>query len=101
MVVRLAQSEWLRFIQSLPGNSYILGPTSDLDRFLFGSERMALTRMAIPLAERSNTVCVFTANVEYPRARSITSYPGLVIRAIWRTTWFWRTGRAIKKRAIC
>lgn len=50
MIIQLAQSEWLRFIQRLPGNAPLLGATSDLGQFLFGAERSALIRMAEPLA---------------------------------------------------
>jgi HNH endonuclease len=59
MIVRLAQSEWLRFIQSLPDNEHILGPTADLDGFLFGSERGALTRMVEPLLEIQHGQCLY------------------------------------------
>lgn len=59
MIIRLAQSEWLRFIQALPGNTDTLGATSDLGEFLFGAERGALTRMALPLAEIQHGLCLY------------------------------------------
>jgi hypothetical protein len=59
LVVRLAQSEWLRFIQSLPANASILGPTSDLEGFLFGSERTSLLKMVDPLLEVQHGHCFY------------------------------------------
>jgi hypothetical protein len=59
MIIRLAQSEWLRFIQALPGNTPLLGATSDLGQFLFGAERAALVTMAGPLAEIQHGVCLY------------------------------------------
>jgi hypothetical protein len=59
MIIRLAQSEWLRFIQALPGNTDVLGATSDLGEFLFGAERAALARVAAPLAEIQQGLCLY------------------------------------------
>lgn len=59
MIVRLAQSEWMHFIQALPGNAPLLGPTSDLGQFLFGADRSALTRMAEPLIEVQDGRCLY------------------------------------------
>jgi hypothetical protein len=59
MIVRLAQSEWLRFIQALPRNASLLGATSDLGQFLFGAERIALSRMAEPLADTQKGLCLY------------------------------------------
>ena len=59
IIVRLAQSEWMHFIQSLPGNSQLLGPTSDLGQFLFGADRSALLRMATPLADVQMGQCQY------------------------------------------
>jgi hypothetical protein len=59
MIIRLAQSEWLRFIQALPGNAGLLGATSDLGQFLFGADRSALLRMAQPLAEIQRGLCLY------------------------------------------
>lgn len=59
ITVRLAQSEWMHFIQSLPGNSQLLGPTSDLSQFLFGADRSALLRMAAPLADVQKGRCLY------------------------------------------
>jgi hypothetical protein len=59
MITRMAQSEWLRFIQSLPRNASLLGATSDLGQFLFGAERVALTRMLEPLADIQGGQCLY------------------------------------------
>jgi hypothetical protein len=59
IIVRLAQSEWMHFIQKLPSNSQLLGPTSDLGQFLFGADRSALLRMAAPLAEVQKEQCLY------------------------------------------
>jgi len=59
IIIRLAQSEWLHFIQALPGNSRLLGPTSDLGQFLFGADRSALLRMAGPLADAQDGQCLY------------------------------------------
>jgi len=59
MIIRMAQSEWLRFIQALPGNASLLGATSDLGQFLFGAERTGLIRMIEPLATIQNGRCLY------------------------------------------
>ncbi len=59
IIVRLAQGEWLRFIQALPANAPLLGPTSDLGQFLFGAERGALLKIAEPLAEAQSGLCLY------------------------------------------
>jgi hypothetical protein len=59
MIIRLAQSEWLRFIQALPRNASLLGATSDLAQFLFGAERIALNRMIEPLADIQRGLCLY------------------------------------------
>jgi hypothetical protein len=59
MITRMAQSEWLRFIQALPRNASLLGSTSDLGQFLFGAERIALTRMLEPLADIQGGQCLY------------------------------------------
>jgi len=59
MVIRMAQSEWLRFIQALPGNASLLGATSDLGQFLFGIERTGLIRMIKPLADIQGQRCLY------------------------------------------
>jgi 5-methylcytosine-specific restriction endonuclease McrA len=59
MIIRLAQSEWLRFIRALPSNEFLLGATSDLGRFLFGAERGAVIRMAESLADIQGGLCFY------------------------------------------
>jgi hypothetical protein len=59
MIVRLAQSEWMHFIQALPGNALLLGVTSDLGEFLFGAERSALIAMTPALADAQNGQCLY------------------------------------------
>jgi hypothetical protein len=59
IIVRLAQSEWMHFIQALPRNAQLLGPTSDLSQFLFGADRSALLRMGAPLADAQKGQCLY------------------------------------------
>jgi hypothetical protein len=59
MIVRLAQSEWMHFIQGLPSNAPLLGATSDLSEFLFGAERSALKAMTPALADSQNGECLY------------------------------------------
>ena len=58
-IVRLAESEWLRFIQSLPANAHVLGPATDLEQFLFGSDRGRLTAMVEPLRDVQRGTCLY------------------------------------------
>jgi 5-methylcytosine-specific restriction endonuclease McrA len=59
MIVRLAQSEWMHFIQALPSNAPLLGPTSDLGQFLFGAERTALNAMTPVLVDAQHGQCLY------------------------------------------
>ena len=59
MIIRMAQSEWQRFIQGIPTNASLLGATSDLGEFLFGAERNALKRMLEPLADIQRGLCLY------------------------------------------
>jgi hypothetical protein len=59
MIVRLAQSEWMHFIQGLPGNAPLLGATSDLGEFLFGAQRAALVAITPALADAQNGQCLY------------------------------------------
>ena len=99
MIVRLAQSEWMHFIQALPGNSLLLGPTSDLGQFLFGADRSALLRMTRPLAEVQGE-SASTASDRCKAGRLITSYRGHATRATLPTTWYWRIRNATGTRVI-
>jgi hypothetical protein len=59
MIVRLAQSEWMHFIQGLPGNAPVLGATSDFSEFLFGAQRTALIAMTPVLDDAQNGQCLY------------------------------------------
>jgi hypothetical protein len=59
MIVRLAQSEWMHFIQALPSNAPLLGATSDLGEFLFGAERSALIAITPALADAQRGLCLY------------------------------------------
>jgi hypothetical protein len=77
MIVRLAQSEWMHFIQGLPRNAPLLGATSDLGEFLFGAQRTALIVMTPVLADAQNRQCLYclrrvsAGNIDHfvPRSR--------------------------------
>jgi hypothetical protein len=58
-VLRMVQSEWLRFVQSLPANQRLLGATSDLSSFLFGADRGAIVRAAPKLRELQSGRCFY------------------------------------------
>lgn len=59
LVVRMAQSEWLRFVHNRPENSWLLGPTGQLSEFLFGSERRALARLLPGLRDLQHGSCFY------------------------------------------
>jgi hypothetical protein len=59
MIVRLAQSAWMHFIQALPSNAPLLGATSDLGEFLFGAERAALVAMTPAFADAQDGQCLY------------------------------------------
>ncbi len=66
-IVRMVESEWLRFIQSLPSNAHVLGPTADLEQFLFGSDRGRLAEMVAPLSEVQHGQCFYCSrNIAMP-----------------------------------
>ena len=58
-VVRMVQSEWLRFVQSLPANQPLLGATTDLSDFLFGADRSAVGRACNALRELQSGRCFY------------------------------------------
>lgn len=99
MIIRLAQSEWMHFIQALPSNSLLLGPASDLGQFLFGADRSALLRMATPFAEVQNGKCFYcerqVQSGEVDHFVPWSRYPvtSLII-------WYWRIKNATATRAI-
>lgn len=55
----LVQTAWLAFVQRLPLNRRILGPTSDLGDFLFGSERSGLRMIADGLRDLQDGRCFY------------------------------------------
>jgi 5-methylcytosine-specific restriction endonuclease McrA len=57
LVVRLAQSEWLRFVQET--NQSLLGPTVDLATFLFGTNRRGLGRLRDGLNDLQSGRCFY------------------------------------------
>jgi hypothetical protein len=59
LVVRLAQSEWLRFVQET--NLSLLGPAVDLGDFLFGANRRGLRRLRDGLKDLQSGRCFYCA----------------------------------------
>ena len=57
LVVRLAQSEWLRFVQET--NQSLLGPAVDLGDFLFGANRRGLRRLSGGLKDLQSGRCFY------------------------------------------
>ena len=51
IVKALVQTGWLAFVQQLPLNRPVLGSSTDLAEFLFGSERSGLTVIAAGLRD--------------------------------------------------
>jgi 5-methylcytosine-specific restriction endonuclease McrA len=56
LLVRLVQSEWVRAVQKM---NPALGPTSDLERFMFGTERRTLLGIRGGLAEIQQGRCFY------------------------------------------
>ena len=99
IIVRLAQSEWMHFIQALPGNSQLLGPTSDLGRSLVPTgQHFSAWPHPSPMSRKDNAC---TASDEWKVERSITLSRGHATRVTLRITWYWLIGSAIAKRATC
>ena len=59
IVQALVQTAWLSFVQRLPLNRSILGPTSELGEFLFGSERSGLKLVADGLRNLQDGSCFY------------------------------------------
>lgn len=60
LIRRLAQTEWLRFVLSLPQNEPMLGGAVGLSEFLFGSSRAALSlKVREPLRELQHGRCFY------------------------------------------
>ena len=98
MIVRLAQSEWLRYIQALPGNASLLGATSVSDNFYSAPSEQ-------PCAECSNHLptlkraCASIVCAESMRAKWTTSCRGQATPGILRTTLYSPTSSAIARKA--
>lgn len=58
-IVRMVQSEWLRFLQRLAANQPLLGATTDLSDFLFGADRIALGRACNGLRKLQSGRCFY------------------------------------------
>jgi hypothetical protein len=58
-VIRVTESEWLRFVQTLSSNAYLLGRNTDLENFLFGSDRARLSDLIAPLMEVQRGQCMY------------------------------------------
>jgi hypothetical protein len=63
IVRALVQTAWLAFVQQLPANRAVLGSTTDLAQFLFGSERSGLTVIAAGLRDLQQGTCFYCGGV--------------------------------------
>jgi hypothetical protein len=59
IVQALVQMSWLTFVQRLPANRDLVGPTGDLAEFLFGSERSALGAIIAGLDDLQANRCFY------------------------------------------
>ena len=59
IVKALVQTAWLAFVQQLPLNRPVLGSSTDLAEFLFGSERSGLTVIAAGLRDLQRGTCFY------------------------------------------
>ena len=62
IVRALVQTAWLSFVQQLPLNRPVLGSSTDLAEFLFGSERSGLTVIAAGLRDLQKGACFYCGN---------------------------------------
>ena len=62
IVKALVQTGWLAFVQQLPLNRPVLGSSTDLAEFLFGSERSGLTVIAAGLRDLQRGACFYCGN---------------------------------------
>jgi len=80
IVVALVQLSWIRYLQRVPANHSIIGPSGDLAEFLFGSERNALTPLRLHLRDLQHGRCFYcehtiTANGEVDHFIPWSRYP--------------------------
>jgi len=59
LVVYLAKNAWLQKIQSIKHNQALIGPQSQLQEFLFGVDRSALTKAKPVLVELQSSTCFY------------------------------------------
>ena len=59
LVRDLIEVAWMRFIQTIPANEDLLGHGQELSRFLFGTDRKVLKRIAAVLAARDGGRCFY------------------------------------------
>lgn len=59
LVVYLARNAWLQKIQSIKHNQALIGPQSQLQEFLFGVDRNALTKAKPVLVELQKNICFY------------------------------------------
>ena len=59
LVGDLVRGSWIRFVRSLNNNQDVLGSTVDLQEFLFGSERSALTALTPMLIDLQHGNCFY------------------------------------------
>jgi len=59
LVVYLAKNAWLQKIQSIKHNQALIGPQSQLQEFLFGVDRTALTKAKPVLVELQSNICFY------------------------------------------
>lgn len=59
LVQSLIKDSWLRYVRKLEANRDILGQTTDLEEFLFGSERQNLDRLLPILAPLQEGACFY------------------------------------------
>ena len=58
LVLHLVRGHWMSHIRRIPANSYLVGEHSDLEYFLFGTQRAALEK-ARPVLEHAQNDCCF------------------------------------------
>jgi len=59
LVVYLAKNAWLQKIQSIKHNQALIGPQSQLQEFLFGVDRNALTKAKPVLVDLQSNICFY------------------------------------------
>ena len=102
VVQALVQTAWLSFVQRLPLNRPILGSTTDLSDFLFGSERSVrweTSREGCSSSNRERASIAVTGFVMLERWT--TSYHGRATPSISVTTSYWHMPLATRTSATC